>query len=1696
MHLPKSLTLAAALLASTFALAPSALAQNRYWTGSNGNANWFEAGNWSPSMPAAGNNVYIDSGSYGTNPTPILNTGSVSLGGISVGTDTGGGALTVAGTSALTNTGQSRIGRGAGNDGSVTVSGSALWRMDSSLSVGENAGGMLDISDSGSVAVGTTLNIGRYAAATGSGTVKVGGSASLSVGTNMTVGEAGAGALSVGEAAVVTVSNNVIIGSAAGATGTATISGSGHLNVVSGTLIVGASGQSQGSLVIKDSGTVTNGGAAIIARDASSSGSVTVGDNARWTSSGTIIVGSHGTASLTIKDNAAVKSLSHVYIADWTDSQSSLAVTGSASLEAVGDIRVGMRGTGSLTLSGSAIVTGNRAYIGYSAVALGGAVVGGSARWDTTGLMSIGNSGTGMLTLADEAAVTAGNIVLGAVEGALGIATVGGTATFSTSGSLVVGALGSGTLAIKDSGTVISGDVVITATTGASGFVSVSGDARWQINGNLEVAPFDSGTLEIGDTARVAVTGNAYLGRNASSSGVVTVGGTSLLTVDGALVVGASGTGTLTIGDSGAVISGSASIAAGTGASGFVSVTDDARWQINGDLQVGNRSSGTLAIGANGQVAATGVVSIGLGNATGDGTLLVGGSAFFSSGGDLVLGANSDSRGTLEISESGTVVTAGLATIGYQQRAVGEVTVSDNALWRAGNIRVGGQGPGTLVISDSAAVSSDGYIYIANNTNAQGSIAIGDDARMAAGGDLRVGVGATSSGTLTVADRAIVTSNRSYIAYGGTSSGAVFIGDTARWETADLFTVGYGVGGSGTLAVTGSAFVSSGSDFTLGASAGGSGDVTVGETATLLVGGMLTVGSQGTGNLVIRDHATVTTGAAIITATTGASGFVSVGNEAAWQINGDLEVASRASGTLEINDTSRVSVVGNAHLGRNGSSAGVATVGGSSALTVGGTLFVGTSGTGSLLVKDSGTVVSDFSRIANGSASDGEVTVSGSARWHTISDLQVGVATTAAVPGTLIVTGNAVVSSGSTASIGNNTNSGGFVAVDENGRFDVAGLLQIGLRGTGTLALSGSAAATSGLANIGREGAGVGTAIVGDDARWDVAGQLTIGYSGTGVLVIEDSAIVTSASTVLAYGATGAGTLVLKGGILETGAIQRRSTAATTAAIIEMNGGTLRATAASADFFANIGDIAINATGIAPGASAFIFDTNGFEVTATNSFSYNGANDSVALEKTGAGTLTLAASNAYNGATLVTAGVLKAGSVGAITNSSRVTVAPGAALDLGGFMQFLKKLENNGEVRFGTTAATVGRTLTLLGDLSGTGTYAMSVDLTRQVSDSITVTGSATGSHVLQLKNYGGAASPNTSLTVLELANGGDAEFTSNDVDGGMGSYALTSGTDSSTGAVTYSLAATGNPSRAAGAILGTAGSLGTEWHYSLDSLRSRFGEIRAMKKPRKAATSTWYRATAYHLDTDVGLTGLPFDQDTYGVTAGLDRTIPSAASQLILGAFFTVNRTDRHYDNHGDGDTNDYGGGLYLTWLHESGWFADIVLKGNQYKNGFDVLADDGTATSADYSNVAAGFSVEFGRKVSFGRLWLEPGVQIASAWLGGGDYDTSTGIHVEIDRSSATQYRGQVRFGVDAGPCWHPYARLGAVRSENSGGLVHTAEGSWATQFAGWRFEAGAGLAFNVNSDSQLYFDYEYNKADHYERPWAVSLGYRRLW
>ncbi len=408
---------------------------------------------------------------------------------------------------------------------------------------------------------------------------------------------------------------------------------------------------------------------------------------------------------------------------------------------------------------------------------------------------------------------------------------------------------------------------------------------------------------------------------------------------------------------------------------------------------------------------------------------------------------------------------------------------------------------------------------------------------------------------------------------------------------------------------------------------------------------------------------------------------------------------------------------------------------------------------------------------------------------------------------------------------------------------------------------------------------------------------------------------------------------------------------------------------------------------------------------------------------------------------------------------------------------------------------------------AGTAIIRLGVNTYTNATDTIRVTGTATGNFFIDWivsgqeysEYYGSYLTNDTYRVIIIEGDGSGATFTADPVESGAFVYDLTKA------ASDYELVRTGRPSSAAAAILNTASILGMEWHYSLDTLQGRMGDLRANAAvtfdPRG---NLWMRGNAYHLDADPDLAGTAFKQDTYSVTVGGDKVFRLGDSSILGGVFVSMGNTDRDYGNGGDGSTDNLAAGFYASWFHRDGWYADAILKGDYNKNKFNSRSNYGLADHAAYNSNVVGFSLEAGRhfEVDFAprrklpSVWIEPSAQIAVAWLGGKNYMTDRGIRADLDSAIALQGRLQVSAGTVFANRWRPYVRVGVVGNSTSGGAMRTDGVGFDPEFDGARAEAGFGLSCILSERGQVYLDYEYNKAGNYERPWAAGLGFRYMW
>ncbi|GLK84668.1 outer membrane autotransporter barrel domain-containing protein [Ancylobacter defluvii] len=572
----------------------------------------------------------------------------------------------------------------------------------------------------------------------------------------------------------------------------------------------------------------------------------------------------------------------------------------------------------------------------------------------------------------------------------------------------------------------------------------------WDAGPVLSVGIDDVGSIAVEDGGQLVSSVGApgfvgtYIGRNVDGMGTVVVsgadaGGTASTWENaGFLSAGYSGDGSVRVEEGGRITSLWARLGTNVGSTGSVTVsgTDAAgnasRWET-GPIMVGRAGAGVLAIEGGGQVAVDGSWSL--------------------------LGWLPGASGTMSVSGAGSSFT-GTETfrVGYQ--GTGALEITDGGLMETGETKIGFRAGST----GSAVVSGTDPLGSASRwENAQALV-----------------VGSQGIGTLTISDGGQVTSAEGYIGEGASGVGAVTIsggdpsGAPSEWTNAGFLSVGAAATGSLTIE-NGGRLTSSFAplDFVgtyIGEHADGVGSVTVsgadaaGQVSSWENSGFLSVGHLGTGTLAVTDGGRVTSAWARIGTTAGGVGSVTVsdvgvdGTASLWE-SGPVVVGDRGIGSLTIEHGGRMEVTPSSTqipmtIGRSAGATGAVTVAGTgpdgdpsllrSTQTIGlnvytAEILVGEAGDGSLTVRDGGRVeggiTAGFRR-----QSTGTVIVSGTDAFGTPSTIDGRAAPDDGL--------------GSWTSIGNQGT--GTLIIENGGQVINGYMAQLGLQGTGTVAVSGT----------------------------------------------------------------------------------------------------------------------------------------------------------------------------------------------------------------------------------------------------------------------------------------------------------------------------------------------------------------------------------------------------------------------------------------------------------------------------------------------------------------------------------------------------------------------------------------------------------------------------------------------------------------
>lgn len=1147
----------------------------------------------------------------------------------------GTGTVNVNSGGSLISSGRGELGLQANSSGTVNVSGvGASWAMSSlslSLDVGVRGTGNLLVQN-GAVATSQLGRVGVLAGSIGTATIDAG---RWTVKNTMSIGDSGNGTLTIQNGGTIDVTSpapstsDAFIGRFANSVGEATVTGQNSRWLVGHSLFVGNAGM--GTLHLDAGGLLSSPTGGSIGELTGSVGAVTVNGPSTWTTNGILNVGNFGKGMLSITGGGLVETtasfLSASRIGRQPGSEGTVTITGANSKWRHSDLLwVGSAGKATLTINDGGTVVNvndNNVEIGHNAGSTGTVNVGAGSTWvsNNTSELYIGNSGTGKLNLTGGGKLQSGRAYIGSASGSGGTAVVDASSTWTDTGSLYIGDSGTGALQITNGGTVIVNSSAYIGFTAGTGTVTVDGSggaglpSKWTNNSDLMVGYSAMGTMNItgGGLVEVNQSGSAYLGYSSGSSGTVNVGGLgSLWKIAGSLTVGYSGTGTMNVTGGGSVQNLSAYIGRSSTSPGPNVVNIDgkdaagapSKWTSNGELVVGYLSAGVLNVTGGAQIQ-NGDGYIGRSSGPSGTVKVEGAGSLWKSTGDLSAGYSS--TGTLNILSGGRVEDTN-GYVGNLSTSSGTATVGTGSVWKnSAKLEVGSSGSGMLNITAGGIVeNTDGFIHrftgssnsVVNVDGKSGS----QPSTWTNNGDLYVGYRGTGSGSLSVTGGAHVSNNTAYIGYlGATSIGTVTVADDgSQWVNS----VGLVVGneGKGTFNLKRGAQVTN-NTMDIGFNAGSQGDVTVQDPSSVMLNVRdVRVGGGGTGTLNVLGGGNVTqverplsilnngqvnvtgpvssltvlpaadtanaidvgggTGLGKLQVTVGGKvdgglrparidGLqgtqVTVdGSGSTWTRTSNMTVGRDAFGKLLITAGGSVAYTGTAFVGLAAGSTGEVTVSGvvagsRSGWSIG-DLQVGVAGTGRLNIASGASVINKSAVVGMLSAvtSDGVgiVSVDGQdSSWVLTDALTVGDFGN----GTLNITNRGFVSVSGDAEIGKNMGLGtkGIVTVNGNGTLlNVSRDLDIALKGTGTLQITGGGRVEDENGII-AGGAGSQGNVVVENGTWTNSGSLLVGLLGTGVLDVRATGSVAAGPDGAIIGPLGKlmGTGLINGSVVNNGAV-------------------------------------------------------------------------------------------------------------------------------------------------------------------------------------------------------------------------------------------------------------------------------------------------------------------------------------------------------------------------------------------------------------------------------------------------------------------------------------------------------------------------------------------------------------------------------
>ena len=440
---------------------------------------------------------------------------------------------------------------------------------------------------------------------------------------------------------------------------------------------------------------------------------------------------------------------------------------------------------------------------------------------------------------------------------------------------------------------------------------------------------------------------------------------------------------------------------------------------------------------------------------------------------------------------------------------------------------------------------------------------------------------------------------------------------------------------------------------------------------------------------------------------------------------------------------------------------------------------------------------------------------------------------------------------------------------------------------------------------------------------------------------------------------------------------------------------------------------------------------------------------------------------------------------------------------------------NNSAVSLTNTNAPYA-TLTITGNLTGSGTFNLNTNIAENKSDKIVVKGTAEGNHKIGVTNQG-ANVANGKVTLVET-NGGNAAFSltnpNNRVDLGAYQYFLTKEGNNwvlahSKNAITPTspaapvtpvtpnkpvvtpnkpVATPTTPVLPSTPLLSDLANAQVSLRQAqlllveddLSGIHQRIGEVKNGEKGNVWVRNVNSRQKLAALSTGESETS-GFKQNVHSLQVGADAAV---TDNLRVGGFVGRSQANVDFNGHyGDGKVRSNSMGLYAAYLADNGIYVDNIVKYSRLHANSDL------AEKRHYN--AYTISSELGKRFSLANDWIiTPQAQLA--WTHISSQENEDSLSSVYSRIGLRVAKG---FALSNGWNLQPYAEINAITSKNRSSKIHYTNSALDVASSRGRFESAVGLNAGFANHR---FGLEVSRADgkNFDKPYAIQAVYRYQW